>query len=78
MTRYNTLNLKMSNSQINNLNSVMENGIEVTLKTSSNVVGYSNDQDNFQEKLLSTNTQVSKLCKAFTNGSSANIKLLKT
>ena len=78
MTRYNTLNLKMSNSQINNLNSVMENGIEVTLKTSSNVVGYSNDQDNFQEKLLSTNTQVSKLCKAFTNGSPANIKLLKT
>ena len=28
--------------------------------------------------MLLTNTQVSRLCKAFANGSSANIKLLKT
>ena len=28
--------------------------------------------------MLLTNTQVSKLCKAFANGSSANIKLSKT
>ena len=42
------------------------------MKISWNIVGDSND------KLLLTNTQVSKLCKAFTNGLSANTKLLKT
>ena len=48
------------------------------MKISSNVVGDSNDENNFLHKLLLTNTQVSKLCKAFANGSSANIKLSKT
>ena len=33
---------------------------------------------NFLYKLLLTNTQVSRLPKAFANGSSANIKLSKT
>ena len=42
-----------------------------------NVVGGSNDENNFPHKMLLTNTQVSKLCKAFANGSSANIKLSK-
>ena len=36
------------------------------------------DENNFPHKLLSTNTQVSRLLKAFANGSSANIKLSKT
>ena len=40
--------------------------------------GNSNDESNFRYKLLLTNTQVSKLDKAFANGSSANTKLLKT
>ena len=44
------------------------------LKISLNVVGDSNDENNFPHKLLLTNTQVSKLCKAFTNNSSTNIK----
>ena len=56
----------------------MKNGSEVTLKLSSNVIGDSNDENNFPHKLLLTNTQVSKLCKAFANNSSANIKLSKT
>ena len=56
----------------------MKNGTEVTLKFSSNVVADFNDQNNFPHKLLSTSTQVSKLCQAFTNGSSGNIKLSKT
>ena len=43
-----------------------------------NVVGDSNDENNFPHKLLLTNTQVSKLRKAFANNSSANIKLSKT
>ena len=48
------------------------------MKHSSNVVGNSNDEKNFPHKLLLTNTQVSKLRKAFANNSSANIKLSKT
>ena len=50
----------------------------LTLKLSSNVLGDSNDENNFQHKLLLTNTQVSKPCKAFANDSSANLKLSKT
>ena len=45
---------------------------------SLNVVGDSSDENDFPHKLLLTNTQVSKLCKVFANGSSANIKLSKT
>ena len=47
------------------------------MKISLNV-GESSDENNFLHKLLLTNPQVSKLCKAFANGSSANIKLSKT
>ena len=42
------------------------------------MVGDSNDENNFQHKLLLTNRQLSKLCKGFVNNSSANIKLSKT
>ena len=78
MTHYNTLNVKFSNSQLNELKSGIKSGTEVTLKISSNVVGDSNDENNFPHKLLLTHMQVSKLRKAFTNNSSANIKLSKT
>ena len=57
---------------------MLKKGTEVTLKLSSNVVGDSNDENNFPHKLLLTNTQVSKLRKAFENNSSANKKLSKT
>ena len=77
MTQYNTLNVKLSNSQLNTLKSRIKNNIDVTLKISSNVVGDSNDEYNFPHKLLLTDTQVSKLHKAFANGSSANTKLSK-
>ena len=76
MTQYNTLNVKLSNSQ-HKLKSGI-NGTEVTLKISSNAVGDSNDENNFRHKLLLTNTQVLRLGKAFANNSSANIKLSKT
>ena len=78
MTQYNTLNGKLSNSQLNKLKSRIKNGTEVTLKISSNVVGDSNDKNNFLCKLLLTNTQVLQLHKGFANTSSANIKLSKT
>ena len=68
MTQYKTLNVKLSNSQLNKLKSRKKNNTEVTLKISSNAVGNSNDENNFGYKLLLTNTQVSKLCKAFANG----------
>ena len=61
-----------------NKKSGIKNSTEVTLKHSSNVVGDSNDKNNFSHKLLLTNTQVSRLRKAFLNRSSANIKLLTT
>ena len=68
----------MSNSQLNKLKSATKNGTEVTLNLSSNVVGDSNDENNFPHKLFVTNTQVPKIRKAFANGSSANIFLSKT
>ena len=75
MTQCNTLNVKLSNSQLNKLKSGINNGTEVTLKISSNIVGESNDENSFPHKLLLTDTQVSRLRKGFTNSSSANIKL---
>ena len=78
MTQYNTLNVKLSNSELNKLKSGIKNGTKVTLKISSNVVGDYNDENNFPHKLLLTNTEVSKLRKTFANNSSVNIKLSKT
>ena len=43
-----------------------------------NVVGDCNDENNFPHKFLLTNTQVSKIWKAFGNGSPDNIKFSKT
>ena len=77
MTQYNILNLKLSHSQINKIKSVIKIGTEVNLKILSNIAGDSNDENNFPNKLLLTNAQVSKLCKAFANRSTANIKLSK-
>ena len=78
MTQYNTLNIKMSNLQLNKLKSGIINGTEVPLNPASNMIGDSNDKTNFPHRLLLTNIQVSKICKTFANGSSAHIKLSKT
>ena len=68
----------LSNLQLNKLKSGIKNGNEVTLKLLSNIDGDSNNEINFPQKLLLlTNTQVSKLLKAFEDGSSVNIKLSK-
>ena len=48
------------------------------MKISANVVGDSDDENNFPHKLLLTNTQVLKLRKTFANNSLANMKLSKT
>ena len=78
MIQYNNLNVKLSNSQTSKLKSAIKNGTKVTLNLLSNIVGDSNDENNFPHKLLLTNKQVSKLCKAFANYSLADIKLSKT
>ena len=78
MTPCNTLNVKLLISQLNKLKLGQKNGTEVNLKISSNVVGDSNDENNFCHKLLLTNTLVSRLRKAFASNSSANIRLSKT
>ena len=76
MTQYNSLNVKLSNSQLNKFKSAIKNETEVVLRLSSNMVG--DDETNFPHKLLLTNRQVVNLCKTFENHSSANIKLSKT
>ena len=58
MTEYKTLNEKLSNSQLNNVKSGVKNSTEVTLKLSPNIIGDSNDENNFPYKLLLSNTQV--------------------
>ena len=75
MTQYNMLNVNLPNSQLNELKPTIKNGTEVTLNFSSNLIGSSNHETNFPNKLLLTNTQVLKLCKAFSNHSSAEIKI---
>ena len=73
-----TLYVKLSNSQLNKLKLGIKNGTEGTLKSSSNFVGDSNDENNFPHKLLLTNTPVSKPRKDFANNSAADIKSSKT
>ena len=50
MCQYNTLNVKLSNFQLNKLKAGVKHGTEVTLKLSLNVVGDSNDENNFSNK----------------------------
>ena len=52
MTQYNTLNVKLSYSQLNKLKWGIKNISEVNLKLSSNVVADSNDGIGFLHKLL--------------------------
>ena len=76
MTLYNSLNIKLSNSQHNKLKSVTKNKTEVVLRLSSNMIG--DDETNLPHQLLLTNRQVVNLHKAFADKSSNDIKLSKT
>ena len=76
MTQYNNLNVKLSNSQLNKLNSAIKNESEVVLKLTSNMIG--NDETDFPHKLLLTNRKVANLRKAFANYLSTDIKVSKT
>ena len=76
MTQYNSLNVELSNSQLNKFKSAIKNETEVVLRLSSNMIG--DNETNFPHTLLLTNRQVSNLRKAFSNHLSADIKLSKT
>ena len=77
MTQYNSLNVKLSNSQLTKLKSATKNGTDVILRLSSNMIGNSDDETNFPHKLLLTNRQVANIRKAFANHISTDIKLSK-
>ena len=76
MTQNNSLNVKLSNSQLDKLKSAIKNKTELVLRLSSNMIG--DDGNNFPHKLLLTNRQVANLHKAFADKSSTDIKLSKT
>ena len=76
MTQYNSLNVKLSNSQLNKFKSAIKNETQVVLRLSFNMI--SDNETNFPHKLLLTNRQVSNLRKAFSNHSLIDIKLSKT
>ena len=75
MTQYNSLNLKLSNSQLNKLKSSIKNETDVVLRISSNMFGNSNDNTNFPHELLLT---IANVIKSFANYSLIDIKLSKT
>ena len=68
MTQYSSLNVKLSNSQLNKFKSAIKNETEVVLRLSSNMIG--DNETNFPHK--------SNLRKAFANYLSTDIKLSKT
>ena len=77
MTPYNSLNVKLSNSQLNKFKSAIKNETNVILRLSSNMIGNSDDEANFPHKLLLTNRQVVNIRKAFANHTSTDIKFSK-
>ena len=78
MTQYNSLNVKLSNSQLNKFKSAIKNETEVVLRLFPNMIDDSNDGANFPHELLLIDRQISSIRKAFSNNSSANIKFSKT
>ena len=68
MTQYNSLNVKLSNSQFT----------DVVLRLSLNVIDNSDNKTNFPHEVLLTNRQVANLREAFASRTSTDIKLSKT
>ena len=78
MTQYNSLNVKLSNSQLSKLKSAIKYVNDVVLRLSSNMVGSSNDNTNFPHELLLANRRVANIRKVFAKNTSIDIKLSKT
>ena len=47
MTQYNSLNVKLSTSQLNKLKSAINNETDAVLRLSSNMIGNSDDETNY-------------------------------
>ena len=77
MAQYNSLNVKLSNSQLNKLKSAIKNKTYVVLRLTSNMIGNSDDKISSPDELFLTNRQVANLCKIFANYLSTDIKLSK-
>ena len=69
MIQYNSLNVKLSNSQFNNLESAIKNETEIALRLSSNMIGNFDDKTNFPYELFLTKKQDVNLRIAFANNS---------
>ena len=77
MAQYNSLNVRLSNSQLNKLKSAIKNETDFVLKISSSMVGNLNDNTNFPHKLLLTDRHVANIRKAFSNNLSTDVKFSK-
>ena len=62
MTQCNSLNVKLSNSQLNKIKSAIKIEIERVLRLSPSMIGDSNDDTNFLHQLLLTDRQVLSIC----------------
>ena len=76
MTQYNSLSVKLSNSQLNELKSAIKKKTRLVLKLSLNMV--SDNEINIPHKLLLTYKKVANIRKAFANYLATNIRLSKT
>ena len=77
MNQYNSLNIKLPNSQLNKLISVIKNKTELYLRLSSNMIRNSNNEINFPHKLLLINRHVANL-QLLQNNSLTDIERSKT
>ena len=77
MTQYNSLKVKLSNSQLDKLRSAITNETEVVLRLLSIMIGNSDGETSFPHGLLLTNREFAGLRKAFENYLSTDIKLSK-
>ena len=78
MTHCNSVNIKLINSQLDELKPAIKNETGVTLRLSSKIIGNFNDETNLSHDFLLILRQVSKLRKAFANNLSTDIKLSNT
>ena len=78
MTQFNSLNVKLSNSQVRKLKSAIKSKTDAALRLSSNMIGSSDDNTNFPHELLLTNRQIANLRKTFAKNTSTDIMLSKT
>ena len=75
IAQYNSLNVKLSDSQLNKLKSAIKNKTKVILRLLSNMIDNTDDKINFPHQSLLTNRQVANLRKAFASYLSTDIKL---